>query len=125
MNNNFVWEQGDGREAEGLSSVLPTQQHDEEVGGGLPGHVLGGAARGGAHVGGDHALGVLEERVVSGQGLGVRDVQPSGHGPAGLQRLVQRLVVHDHPARRVDQDGALLHLGERVLLEGWHTHTGR
>jgi hypothetical protein len=78
--------------------------------------------RGARHVG-DHGVasapGVLcvAERVVLGRGLGEPDVAAVAAELAGLEGFGDVLLDDDGAAGCVDEPGALLHLGEEVLVE--------
>lgn len=63
------------------------------------------------HVRHEHDVRVRDEARVH-LGLLLVDVQARGCDMAALERLYQRVLVHDGPSCRVDDDDTLLHLGE-------------
>ena len=82
-----------------------------------PGHrdagLLLGLVGGGAEVGGGDDVLELEQRAV-GARLGGEDVEPGAGDPAGLEGVVQRLLVDDATAGGVDQDEARLGAAQLV-----------
>src|SRR5947208_2408436 len=58
-----------------------------------------------------------EERVVVRQRLGLEDVEAGGADPVVSERLVKRGLVHDWPARRVDEHSGRLQLRELAVTE--------
>src|SRR5699024_4464350 len=83
-----------------------------DVGAGAVLCLLGGCTQ----VRGDNNLGQLEQRGV-GAGLGVVDIETGTTDVAGLDRIRQCLLIDEATAGRVDDDLALLGLGQELGVE--------
>src|SRR5258705_10253210 len=70
-----------------------------------------------AEMRGEHHVVELAERMIDRQRLDVEHVEAGAADASGGQRRDQRLLVHDRPARRVDQISRRLHQGEGFFAE--------
>lgn len=68
------------------------------------------------HVRHEHHVGVAQQARVH-PGLRLEDVEPRAAHLAAVEGLDERVLVHDGAARRVDDDDAVLHLGEFGLAD--------
>ena len=50
-------------------------------------------------------------------GLALDHIDPSAIKPSLMQRLCKRVRIHKRPSRRVHEDGGLLHLPEKLLID--------